>query len=229
VTAEDYAADVRPAEHSRVPFVVVTALIAVLVALAVTAVIVVVRAKTSSAPKGDITQLTADMLPDKADVPSLAGATWERQFKDVNGPSQSGLLSVTPPECASPMTKGARQIGTAQWANGKARYGVSLAVPTANDEASLDRWVNSCSSFEMGNITTGSVRPLTLSDIPDWAVAYSLAIGKSPGAPTSAGVIGVYRGVMINAFYSFGSAPDSTLEDGLPKIFNAAVAKLDAV
>ena len=61
------------------------------------------------------------------------------------------------------------------------------------------------------------------------AVAYALAIGNNPGAPNSAGIIGVYRGVTINAFYSFGSAPDPTLEDGLPKIFNAAVAKLDAV
>ncbi len=229
MAAEDYAADVQPEERSRLPFVVFGALIAVLLSLAVTAVIVVVRAKTSSAPKGDITQLTADMLPDKADVPSLAGASWERQFKDLNGPSQSDLLTVIPPECASPMNKGARQIGTAQWANGKARYGVSLAAPTANDEASLDRWVHSCSSFEMGGITTGSVRPLTLSDIPDWAVAYALAIGNNPGAPNSAGIIGVYRGVTINAFYSFGSAPDPTLEDGLPKIFNAAVAKLAAV
>jgi hypothetical protein len=222
--------DVLPEERSRIRLVPIAALAAVLVAVSVTAVVVLVGAGTASGPKADISHLTPDMLLDKADVPSLTGGSWVRQVRDVHGPSGPDPLKVTPPECASPMNKGARQIGSAQWTTGgKDSYGLTLGVPTTSDHASLSRWVDSCSAFGLAGVTTGSVRPLALSGVPDWAVAYTLTIGVSPHALNNAGIIGVYRGVVINAFYSFGATPDPTLRDGLPKIFNAEVAKLDAV
>jgi hypothetical protein len=219
---------VRPDERSRLALVPIAVLAVVIVALAVTAVVAVVRAGGGQESKADITNLTADMLPDKADVPTLHGATWKTQLRNIEKESPTPL-KVTPHECVSPVNKGARQIGRAEWTDGNDSYGVSLGAPTTNNNASLRKWAVSCNDFTVEGVTTGSVHPLTLSGIPDWAVAYTLTIGKSPHDSSSAGIVGVHRGVVINASYSFDSAPDSTLKDALPKVFDAAVAKLDAV
>jgi hypothetical protein len=205
----------------------IAALVAVLVAVSVTAVVVLVRAGTGSGSGADISNLTAEMLPGKADVPMLTGAAWETQFRNVDNESPQPL-KVTPPECASPINKGARQIGTAQWTIGVDRLGVTLGAPTTNDKPSLDRWVDSCGTFDVEGVTKGTVRRLQLSGLPDWAVAYSLGIGQYPRAAASAGIVGVHRGVTISAFYS-AKSPEPAVRDSLPKIFNAAVAKLDAI
>ena len=226
--------DVLPEQRSRLPLVGIAALGLVLVAVAVTAVVVLVRSGGASGPTAEISHLTPDMLLDQADVAPLTGASWQRQFKDISGPDgPTDKLKVTPAECASPMHKGARQIGTAQWTSGDNGYGVSLSVPTPNDTASLSRWVDSCSTFRVADVTTGSVRRLALPGVPSWAVAYTVTIGVSPGGPETAGVIGVHRGVMIHAFYGYhpsnGAPADPRLRDGLPKMFSAEVIKVDDV
>jgi hypothetical protein len=222
--AQNYASDVQPEPRSRLALVPIALLVVVIVGLAVTAVVVVIRAGGSSS-KADISRLTSDMLVDKKDVPKLTGATWETQLRNAESESPTPL-KVSPPECVSPITKGARQIGTAQWTNGSDRLGVTLSVPTTNDKASLNRWVDSCSTFDVEGITKGSVKRLNLSGVPGWAVAYTLAIGLVPDTAPSAGIVGVHRGVTISAFYS-AAAPEPATRNSLSKIFNTAVAKLD--
>jgi hypothetical protein len=226
--AQNYASHVQPDERSRLALVPITVLAVVLVALSVTAVVAVVRAGGGQESQADISNLTADMLPDKADVPTVRGGTWTTQLRNIEKESPTPL-KVTPRECVSPVNKGARQIGRAEWTDGKDSHGVTLSAPTTNNNASLRKWVISCSAFDVEGVTTGSVHPLTLRDVPDWAVAYTLMIGKSPHDSSSAGIVGVHRGVVINASYSFDNAPDPTLKDALPKVFDAAVAKLDDV
>src|ERR1700757_226224 len=191
--------------------------------------------------KPDITHLTEAMLLDKSQVPPLSGGSWERQLHDTV-PASAGVLvlTVTPRECESPfqMNGTVRQFGTAQWTkltNGPMfsdiSFGVTISVPPKTDNAALDRWADSCSSFEIGIVgltSKASVHRLDISGLPKWAVAYSLAMGDH-GTP-GAGVVGIYRGVMVHAFYgSYGATLDPAIRDGLSKIFKAQVAKLMAV
>jgi hypothetical protein len=193
--------------------------------------------------KPDIAHLTEAMLLEKSDVPPLSGGSWERQLRDTVPPSvTTETFTATPRVCNSPFQMNrVGQSGTAQWtkqAQGPSNtlsdisYGVTISVPPNIDNAALSRWADSCSSFEIGMGSLKSkaeVHRLHVSGVPKWAVAYRLTVGDTDAAD-SVGIVGVYRAVLIHAFYgSYGSPIDPDLRDGLAKIFNAEVAKLRSV
>jgi hypothetical protein len=214
--------------------------------VALVAVIVVVYIRNH---KPDITRLTDTMLLEQTDFPQLPAGSWkrevERDFRSSEHQASSRSFSASVCGVFGWGYEGSREAGGTSWylesgdSSRNWTYGVSVYVPpaTAFDAAAMKRAFDSCGNYQTnidGTVNTASIHRLELPDVPDWAVSYISVWDNTTGIGrhTQAEIAGVYRGVLITAYY--GPVPgdsldlDVGLKDALPAVFNTQVAKLEA-
>lgn len=260
-------ADYRPAgstgvPKSRKPLWLLLAALATAIALAGVALLVVSgrTSDTAHSTKPDIGALAADLLVDQSEFPQLSeDATWGDWQEDADsgefGPPDD--ITVDPPDCADLVDAPRSTTATV---GGKLSdftvdhlrsYAMQLAV--TSDQVPFAALVDTCKTFTITSLShhgddademTATVRPLAVSGLPGWAVAYTISIepaGDSgeheehdDAAMAMALIAGYYRGVLVQANYSDNvddSDPGSfgtDAADELLKLFNAQVAKLEA-
>lgn len=202
--------------------------------------------------KADITELTSDMLVDRASFPDPSGGKW---ISGVNGagdaPSEMPNLTVDPPECADfySSPKPATQTATATLAKLQpgGLHSMRVRLALTPDRPDLKGVLDKCQSFKQtfesgGRSVTTDIQlsPLDADGVPPWAVATvitssSKAAIRLPIAITASTVSGYYRGVLVVATSNDiglrmeqDTADDAAHADALVQLFNTQIEKLEA-
>lgn len=202
--------------------------------------------------KPDITELTSDMLVDRASFPDSAGGKWISGVNSAgDAPSEMPNLTVDPPECADfySSPKSATQTATATLAKlqpgglHSMRVRLALTPDHPNLKAVLDKCQSFKQTFEAGgrSVTTDiQLSPLDAEGVPPWAVATVItSASKSairlPIAITASTISGYYRGVLVVATSNdigLRTEQDESEEaanaEALVKLFNTQIEKLEA-
>ncbi|BBX24425.1 hypothetical protein MTER_38360 [Mycolicibacter terrae] len=202
--------------------------------------------------KPDITELTSEMLVDRASFPDSSGGKWISGVNSAgDSPSEMPNLTVDPPECAdfysSPQS--ASQTATATLAQlqpgglHSMRVRLALTPDRPNLKAVLDKCQSFKQTFESGgrSVTTDiQLSPLDAEGVPPWAVATvitssSKAAIRLPIAITASTISGYYRGVLVVATSNEiglrteqDEADDAANAEALVKLFNTQIEKLEA-
>lgn len=203
--------------------------------------------------KPDITELTSDMLVDRASFPDPSGGKWISGVNDAgDAPSEMPNLTVDPPECAdfysSPTS--ATQTATATLAKLQpgGLHSMRVRLALTPDRPNLKAFVDKCQSFrqtfEAGgrSVTTDiQLSPLDAEGVPPWAVATvitsaSKAAVRLPIAITASTISGYYRGVLVVATSNDiglrtgrdDADDDAANAEALVKLFNTQIEKLEA-
>jgi hypothetical protein len=202
--------------------------------------------------KPDITELTSDMLVDRASFPDSSGGKWISGVNSAGAsPSEVPDLTVDPPECADLYSspKSATQTATATLAKlqpgglHSMRMRLALTPDHPNLKAVLDKCQSFKQTFEAGgrSVTTDiQLSPLDADGVPAWAVATvitssSKAAIRLPIAITASTVSGYYRGVLVVASSNDiglgtekDASDDAARADALVQLFNTQIEKLEA-
>ncbi len=202
--------------------------------------------------KPDITELTSDMLVDRAAFPDPSGGKWISGVNDAGDtPSEMPNLTVDPPECADfySSPKSATQTATATLAKlqpgglHSMRMRLALTPDHPNLKALLDKCESFKQTFEAGgrSVTTDiQLSPLDADGVPPWAVATvitssSKAAIRLPIAITAYTISGYYRGVLVVASSNdiglrtqADSSEEAANAEELVKLFNTQIEKLEA-
>ncbi|MDD7812001.1 hypothetical protein PP713_05410 [Mycobacterium sp. CSUR Q5927] len=203
--------------------------------------------------KPDITELTSDMLVDRASFPDPSGGKWISGVNDAgDAPSEMPNLTVDPPECAdfysSPTS--ATQTATATLAKLQpgGLHSMRVRLALTPDRPNLKAFVDKCQSFrqtfEAGgrSVTTDiQLSPLDAEGVPPWAVATvitssSKAAIRLPIAITASTISGYYRGVLVVATSNDiglrtgndDADAEAANAEALVKLFNTQIEKLEA-
>lgn len=202
--------------------------------------------------KPDITELTSDMLVDRASFPDSAGGKWISGVNSAgDAPSEMPNLTVDPPECADfySSPKSATQTATATLAKlqpgglHSMRVRLALTPDHPNLKAVLDKCQSFKQTFEAGgrSVTTDiQLSPLDAEGVPPWAVATvitssSKAAVRLPIAITASTISGYYRGVLVVATSNDiglrteqDESDEAANAEALVKLFNTQIEKLEA-
>lgn len=201
--------------------------------------------------KPDITNLTSDMLVDRASFPDSSGGKWISGVDSAGeGPSDMPNLTVDPPECADfySSPKSATQTATATLAKlqpgglHSMRVRLALTPDRPNLKNILDKCQTFKQTFEAGgrSVTTDiQLNPLDADGVPPWAVATvitssSKAAIRLPIAITASTISGYYRGVLVVVtsndigLRTEDASDDAANAEELVKLFNTQIEKLEA-
>lgn len=202
--------------------------------------------------KADITTLSEDLLVDQSAFPDLGDDTtwndWERSADDDTfGPPDD--VTVDPPACADlvDVPRSSTESVGAKLSDFTTAHlrSTAMQLSVGPDQVPLGDYLNHCPKFtitkqsaETDTELSATVRPLEVTGLPSWAVAYT--IGITDPEPDQEGmamhiIAGYYRGVLVDAIHADNlDNPDDTHAFGtelvgeLLQLFNAQVAKLEA-
>lgn len=211
-----------------------------------------IAAEDKPSRKPDITNLTSEMLVERAAFPDPSGGKWISGVNSAgDAPAEMPNLTVDPPECADfySSPESATQTATATLAKLQAGglHSMRVRLALTPDHPNLKRYVDKCETFkqtfESGgrSVTTDiQMNPLEADGVPPWAVATVItSASKSairlPISITATTISGYYRGVLVVATSNdiglrmqSGQSDDSTHAEDLVKLFNTQIEKLEA-
>lgn len=209
-------------------------------------------AEEKPSKKPDITNLTSDMLVERAAFPDPSGGKWISGVNSAgDAPSEMPNLTVDPPECADFYSSPSDATQTATATLAKLQPGglhsMRVRLALTPDHPNLKAFVDKCQTFkqtfEAGgrSVTTDiQMNPLDAEGIPPWAVATVITSASKtpirlPISITASTISGYYRGVLVVATSNdIGlRAENDTSEDAakaadLVKLFNTQIEKLEA-
>lgn len=202
--------------------------------------------------KPDITELTSDMLVERASFPDPSGGKWISGVNSAgDSPSEMPNLTVDPPECADFYSSPSSATQTATATLAKLQPGglhsMRVRLALTPDRPDLKAFVDKCQSFKQtfesgGRSVTTDIQlsPLEAEGVPSWAVATvitssSKAAIRLPIAITASTISGYYRGVLVVASSNDiglrtgdDESADATHADELVQLFNTQIEKLEA-
>ncbi|GFG71744.1 hypothetical protein [Mycolicibacter senuensis] len=202
--------------------------------------------------KPDLTELTSDMLVERASFPDPSGGKWISGVNSAgDAPSEMPNLTVDPPECADFYSSPSSATQTATATLAKLQPGglhsMRVRLALTPDRPDLKAFVDKCQSFkqtfESGgrSVTTDiQLNPLEADGVPPWAVATvitssSKAAIRLPIAITASTISGYYRGVLVVASSNDiglrtgdDESEDAAHADELVQLFNTQIEKLEA-
>ena len=188
-------------------------------------------AQTSQKP--ELTQVNSSMFVDQSAVSTNPAVHFAPP--SISSDRQGPNPPVDPPECGpiiwGPVTP---QVGFVKWSTTKPAappvnavsndFSLYLGVPAERPD--LKSLSSKCDTVRFHGVTT-TYSSLAAPELPSWAVASRVTVSGASGA----GIIGFCRGLYISA--SFLQKPGGDISrtdtDTLVRLFNAQVAKLEAI
>ena len=202
--------------------------------------------------KPDITDLTSEMLLERASFPDPSGGKWISGVNSAGDtPSDMPNLTVDPPECADFYSSPSSATQTATATLAKLQPGglhtMRVRLALTPDHPNLKRYVEKCQTFtqtfEQGGRSVSTdiqLDPLEADGVPPWAVATVItsagkAAGRLPISITASTISGYYRGVLVVATSNEiglrmenDGSDDAAHAADLVKLFNTQIEKLEA-
>jgi len=186
-----------------------------------------------------LTDLSTSLLVDKSAFPALGtDADWSSSVTDAPTRSDESAVRVSPPECKeffaddSYTSRAFARLGDVT-AGEEVLVRLDLGAKRFDTAEYLDTCRSVTATGGDAGDTTVATRPLDLTDLPDWATAYTVDLRSGTGAAAmevSARLItGYYRGLKVEVESNhLGSGSGSVDDDALVALFNAQVDKLAA-
>lgn len=202
--------------------------------------------------KPDITELTSQMLVERASFPDPSGGKWISGLNSAGeDPSDTPNMTVDPPECADFYSSPSSATQTATATLAKLQPGglhtMRVRLALTPDHPNLKRFVEKCQTFkqtiEQGgrSVTTDiEMNPLEVDGVPPWAVATVITSANNsairlPISITASTISGYYRGVLVvvtsndvGLGMESDGPVDATHAEDLVKLFNTQIEKLEA-